>query len=222
MCRSVQTLLFHPRTHSPPWGASPGTHFTKGLWIHHADLVKKYFALITMAMIEIRLQICACHNSSAVVTFTKLSMIWFFDVTATWMLIHPLWNGSRCTAAPQGSASQMRRFNCKSQGFKSARSWQNGNKMLHNSLKFVLNGSIDNLLALLQIMVRHTNPSPDCLNLFVQVFEYHMMVSRVLSEITLLTHVICQVHVLTNVVWSAKSYWMPFIARTLKTSCLKL
>ena len=175
-----------------------------------------------MAMIEIRLQICACHDSSAVVTFTKLSMICFcrcksdMNAHTSFMKWVPVYGSS------QGSAAQMRRFNCKSQGFKSARSWQNGNKMLHNSLKFVLNGSIDNLLALLQIMVRHTKPSPDCLNLFVQVFEYHMMVSRVLSEITLLTHVICQVHVLTNVVWSAKSYWMPFIARTLKTSCLKL
>ena len=108
MCRSVQSSLVSSLdTQSPVGGggggggASPGTHFTKGLWIHHADLVKNYFALITMAMIEIRLQICACHNSSAVVTFTKLSMIWFVDVRATWMLIHPLWNGSRCTAAPR-------------------------------------------------------------------------------------------------------------------------
>ena len=48
----------------------PGTHFTNALYAHNPNLVKiRYFYLKNNT--HVKLQICACHNSLAVVTYVQ-------------------------------------------------------------------------------------------------------------------------------------------------------
>ena len=66
--------------------AGTWTHSTKGLWAHNWNLVVVISAVNYNFNYPISLQICTCHNSSAVVTCAKLWTDWIiiFQERATW------------------------------------------------------------------------------------------------------------------------------------------
>ena len=79
----------------------PSTHFTKGLWAHNCNLVKKSIGSNFYFDDRIRSHFCTCHDSWAVVHVQTCDMIGSFFAyqlhmilqKLDHMLISPLWNG---------------------------------------------------------------------------------------------------------------------------------